>query len=450
MLKISSFTLSARLENLGPATKPDYLFITAKYPPFFWVLFLCALLLNLGGCASFNPVLMDQVHFKDRSQSQETDDLIVTVSVLSQEETDQVFGMPISEQGVQPVWIKIKNKSTEAQMLLTATIDFDYFTPFEIGYPHHGSFSGDTNKAIDQFLHDQHFDWLIRPGEENSGFVYTNLEPGFKYLNLGIYSDHNYQTFQFTAEVPGLETDYSKVDFDALYGDEYIELNEQELRQALKDFQCCTTNKEGDTDGDPLNLVVIGPDRGIAYAFASRDWYVTETIHGNAVWKTIKSSVFGSQYKTSPVSPLYVFGRPQDIAMQKARSTVDERNHLRLWLTPWLFKGEHVYIGQISRDIGVKFTMKSPTISTHKVDPDVDEARNYLLQDLAFSEHLKKMGFVQGVGKTGLEENRQNLTGDPYFTDGMRMVMVVTKDMLTIEEIDRFDWELVRDHRERK
>ena len=450
MLNTVNPSLSAPQSGPATETRSNFICMAKKLGRIFWAGIMLTLLLNLGGCASFNPVPMGQVHFKDRSQSQETDDLIVTVSVLSQEETDQVFGMPISEKGVQPVWIKIRNKSTKPYILLTATVDFDYFTPFEIGYPFHGTFSGGTNKEIDQFLHDQHFDWLIRPGEENSGFVYTNLEPGLKYLNLGIYSDQNYQTFQFTAHVPGLETDYSKVDFDSLYGDEYIELNEQELRQALKEFQCCTTNKEGDTDGDPLNLVVIGPERAIGYAFSSRDWSMTETIHGNAVWKTIKSSVFGSQYKTSPVSPLYVFGRPQDLALQKVRKTVDERNHLRLWRTPWLYNGEHVWIGQISRDIGVKFTMKSPTISTHKVDPDVDEARNYFLQDLAFSQHLEKFGMVHGVGKARLEEDRQNLTGDPYFTDGMRVVLVLTKDMLTIEEIDRFDWERAIDHRERK
>ena len=167
---------------------------------------------------------------------------------------------------------------------------------------------------------------------------------------------------------------------------------------------------------------------------------MTETIHGNEVWKTIKSSVFGNKYRTSPVSPLYVFGRPQDIAFQKARKTINERNHLCLWRTPWLYKGKHVSIGQISRDIGVKFTLKSPTISTHKVDADVDEARGYLLQDLVFSQHVKKWGYVQGVSKTRLDENRENLT------DGLRVVLMLTEEPTTIDQIERFDWERLIDH----
>ena len=34
------------------------------------------------------------------------------------------------------------------------------------------------------------------------------------------------------------------------------------------------------------------------------------------------------------------------------------------------FEGKRVWIGQISRDIGVRFTTK--TITTHKIDADVD------------------------------------------------------------------------------
>ncbi len=346
---------------------------------------------------------IDQVPFKDRLQRKESDDLVVSASVLSTEETRQVFGLPLAKLSVQPVWLKIKNKSSKTYILLSATIDFDYFTPFEIAYQYHGTFSPETNKQIDQFLQDQHFDLYIRPGEENSGFVYTNLKPGYKYMDIGLYSRQKYQTFQFTTQVPGLETDYSKVDFNALYN-QHIELNETELRETLNNFSCCTTNREGDAQGDPLNLVVIGTGEKIGYAFIKRDWDVTEAFHSISVLKTIKSSLFGSKYKTSPVSPLYVFGRPQDLALQKIRTTVDERNHLRLWLTPWLFQGEPVWIGQISRDIGVKFTLKAPTFSTHKVSPDIDEARNFLLQDIAFSYYLKKIGFVKGVGITRLEE----------------------------------------------
>ena len=58
---------------------------------------------------------------------------------------------------------------------------------------------------------------------------------------------------------------------------------------------------------------------------------------------------------------------------------------MRFWLSPIRFRGNKVWVGQISRDIGVKFTLKSPTISSHVIDPDVDEARRYFVEDLGYS-----------------------------------------------------------------
>ena len=38
------------------------------------------------------------------------------------------------------------------------------------------------------------------------------------------------------------------------------------------------------------------------------------------------------------------------------------------------YHGKPVWVGQISRDIGSRLTIHSPTLTTHKIDPDVDEA----------------------------------------------------------------------------
>ena len=146
-----------------------------------------------------------------------------------------------------------------------------------------------------------------------------------------------------------------------------------------------------------------------------------------------KSFLSGSENRYSPVSGLYVFGRPQDVAFQKARDNLNERNHLRLWLTTLRYQGAPVWIGQISRDIGVRLTRK--TITTHKVDPDVDETREYLLENLAYSQALSKVGYVPGVGAASIGEPRGNLTGVPYFTDGLRLVLWVTSRPTDIAEI---------------
>jgi hypothetical protein len=109
-------------------------------------------------------------------------------------------------------------------------------------------------------------------------------------------------------------------------------------------------------------------------------------------------------------------------------------------MTPMRLEGKPVWIGQISRDLGVRFTKK--TITTHKIDPDVDEARLYLVQDLWYSQGLAAYGYVAGVEAATYEEARANLTGDLYFTDGLRAVMWIADEPSNMEEVQFIHWEI--------
>jgi hypothetical protein len=203
-------------------------------------------------------------------------------------------------------------------------------------------------------------------------------------------------------------------------------------------------NKDGTAEGDPLNFVIITTFDALGPTFLRRGWQETETTHAKSVWRTVKSFLLGSKYRYSPISPLYVYGRGQDIAIQKARDTIHERNHLRLWITPMRFQGMNVWVGQISRDIGVRFTTKSPTFTTHKIDPDIDEARAYLIQDLLLSQHVAKFGMVRGFDAVSRNAPRENLTGDPWFTDGLLAVFVLSEDSVAADDIAFYEWEAPR------
>jgi hypothetical protein len=100
-----------------------------------------------------------------------------------------------------------------------------------------------------------------------------------------------------------------------------------------------------------------------------------------------------------------------------------------------------VFVGQISRDIGVKFTLKSPTISTHVIDPDVDEARRYFVEDMAYSQALARHGYVEGVGVVPPQKPKKNLVGDPYYTDGLRVVLFFDSRPYTLDDIEFLKWE---------
>ena len=98
-------------------------------------------------------------------------------------------------------------------------------------------------------------------------------------------------------------------------------------------------------------------------------------------------------------------------------------------------------MGSISRDIGVHFTAKPGHFVTHKIDEDIDEVRNSFGEDMLFSQGLKKLGWAKGMPAVSSEKSRLNLGGDPYFTDGLLLVLLFDRRPILITEVQIFDWE---------
>lgn len=409
------------------------------------VLPLCLLLIM--GCASFRPQPLPQVPFPVRTQTQQDGHVQVTVAVPSEAETQAIFGVSLYDDGVQPVWLEVENHEDRPFWFLSPGLDPGYFSPLEASYVNHYSvlrLAGKTNRAMDDYFRQMAFTNPVVPGAIESGFIFTNLDRGFKTVDVDLVGRDRMINMTFIVPVPGLQTRADRLNFHALYTyDEIIEYEEeQQFRAALEQLPCGTTNQQETKNGDPLNLVLIGDPQDIFPAFIRRGWHPTEVLQTATAWKTFKAAIFGSRYRYSPISALYAYGRPQDIEGQKARTTIHQRNHLRLWLTPLRFQGKLVWLGQISRDIGSRFTTQTWWFTTHKIDPDVDEARNGLIQDLAYSQALAKIGLVKGVGAAPPDNPRTNLTGDPYFTDGLRAVLVFDHRPVALSAIGFFNWEV--------
>jgi hypothetical protein len=232
------------------------------------------------------------------------------------------------------------------------------------------------------------------------------------------------------------------VDFNSLYPPGSVEqVDLTALRARLQTLPCCTVNKEGNGSGDPLNLVVIGSGPDAIFPFILRGWRLDEPLDFHSALRTVRAFVFGSEYLNAPISPLYVCGRTQDISLQKARNKISLRNHLRLWRAPFTIDDEYVWVGQISRDIGIKITTQSWYLTTHRISPEVDQDRYYLLQDLAVTGEVARFGFVSGVGVSTAADPRTNLAGDPYLTDGLRLVVFLGAKPRSINKIEFLDWQ---------
>ena len=401
-------------------------------------------IIALFGCAVYQkPIPFHDVPFQERSQSKIKSDVRVVVAVLSAEESQQVFGVNLAGKNIQAVWVRVQNASMEPYWLPYTGIDPDYFSPLEAAYLFHGAFAADTNRKIDDHFRALAFRGPIAPGTSVSGFIFVNRDEGQKVVDIDLLGNKKAILFTFFINIPGIRADYHEVDFDNLYSEnEIVDYDDDDrFKRALEDLPCCTTNEDGTRNGDPVNLVFIGSREDLSSSFVRRGWLPAEQTYGKAIWKTIKSFLFGTRYRYSPVSPLYLFGRQQDFAGQKPRHTVHQRNHLRVWLSPIRYHGKLVWIGQISRDIGVRFTFKTWPPVTHKIDPDVDEAVYALLEDLVYSQQVGKAGWVKGVGAASRSKPRENLTGDPYFTAGYRLVIAFDDRPHSYAEIEYWDWE---------
>ena len=361
----------------------------------------------------------------------------VTTAVPSADETYEIFGARLYRRNIQPVWVQVENLGDERLWFMPSSIDAAYFTAIETSYRLQRRIPLlNLDPEINREVYRRSMGIGVDPGTTRSGYVFTRVDQGTKSFNVDVMGASEQFMMTFFVPVPGLRLDHYDVDWENLYPPEDVrEVSLEELHAELSTMPCCVTDKKDKDLGDPLNIALIGEPQDIYYALMRAGWDETETIYSGSLWKAMKSALSGGEYRYSPVSALYVFGRAQDAAFQKARSSIHERNHLRLWMTSLRYQGKPVWIGQISRDIGVRFTKR--TITTHKIDPDVDETREYLLEDLAYAQSLRGFGYVPGVGEAPFDEPRGNLTGDPYFTDGLRIVLFISEEPSDIGEIER-------------
>lgn len=403
-------------------------------------LLLAILLSAVFGCASSTHRTVLEGHYADRAMSQSRAGISVSASVLYETEIEEVFGVRLDLVGIQPVWLKIQNLSAFSYVLFLRSIDPDYFSPYEVAQRSLVLSSKSTRNRY-AFLRDREIQRFIPPGGELEGYVYTHLDEGIKSINVHLFGNKKMEAFHIAANVPGLVTDFADFEPSALYQLPLPSLNEEELRNWLESLPCCTFAKDG-TFGDPVNLAFVGRFDDVVAALVSQHWDVTAEITGDSLRRIATAFLFGSRYRYAPVSSLYLFGRQQDLSLQKARAAIDERNHIRLWMAPITHNKTPVWVGHVSRDAGIKLSGRFWPPTTHVIDPAVDEARFFMEQDLLYSQHVRKIGLVKGAVGASVELPRFNAEGDPYFTDGLRAVFFIGRRLTPIDNIEVLNWSL--------
>jgi hypothetical protein len=384
----------------------------------------------LWACATFEkPVTTINEQVRERALTKQSSGIRVSAAVVGTEEARAIFGIDLLQNNIQAVWLEIENNTNRTLILLPTSLDPDYFAPLEIAYAYHKTYASDVNAAIDEHLQALNFPIRspILPGSSLSGYIFTNRVKGMKVIDVDLLGRKFNQNFTFFAPDPDTEEGQRILPrMKTMFSAQELKPVESEaaLRQALEHLPCCVSDEDGKPTGEPLNVVIIGE---------MDDWI---------------SGFVRRGYQYQPLTPRYVFGRPQDISGQKLsrRYTRSQEHFIRIWKTSILYEDKPVWIAQTNARLGERFAEKAVADATIPLDPYVDHTRNDLTQDLAYSQALIKIGYVKGSGR--LQPNQANATPKGavhYITNGLRVVLVFAQRPTALADIDFFDWERLVD-----
>ena len=107
---------------------------------------------------------------------------------------------------------------------------------------------------------------------------------------------------------------------------------------------------------------------------------------------------------------------------------------------PFLVNGETVWAAQTRNAVGRLYDIGEYFLGI-RMDPNADEGRNYLMQDLLYSQSIISFGWSQSGLKVPKEEPRSDFTGNVWFSDGYRMVVWVSGEPYSIGDIDNLRWD---------
>jgi hypothetical protein len=416
---------------------------------------------HAGAAAPFAPRPLAAPAELNDVRTRSSGDVSVSVSILTDDQARQHFGVDFAKHELQVLWMSVRNGSDRRLWFIRNVLDPDFYSAEEAALLTHDAVLPADRPNLHQYFRDESIRAMLVPRTITEGFVFLPRIEGGRYVDIRLQGDAYLEPadsagastaatagaprelrFEFALPLPDGDFDYERLDPDTIYaGRELPDLTLEQLRTTLEQLPCCAANGAGRAEGDPLNLVLVGDGETVLRSLTRAGWSFTHRIKLGTVRREIAAAVAGNAYPVAPVSSLHLFDRKQDVALQRARRSISQRNHLRLWLAPFRLDGRSVWVGQVSRDIGVKVTPKSATLTTHVIDPEVDTTREYLFHSLLAQGLVSRFGFVKGSGAGTPAAPRRNLTGDPYHSDGLRLVLLLATEPVRPDQVASLRWE---------
>ena len=283
---------------------------------------------------------------------------------------------------------------------------------------------------MDERFHGSAITRFVQPGETVSGFIFTHLDPGTKSFNVDLFGTTARQNFAFFIQVPGFLPDHAEVDFDQLYTtDEIRDLSTGEFRVSLNELSQYSMDAQGQANGLPVNVVIVANGLDMLRALLRAGWY--------------ESTVGNSSKAASGQVDYYLYGRKPDAVFRFQRSNSVDRNEMRVWLSPIRVEGEEVWLAQVTNFVGQRSYIENLFYGAH-LDPDVDDARGFLLQNIWYSQGLQSFARSETGTPIPIDQPGSDFNSNQFFTDGSRFVLWFSGEPYSLLDTTQMLWDEVK------
>lgn len=190
--------------------------------------------------------------------------------------------------------------------------------------------------------------------------------------------------------------------------------------ETFADIPRRVTDQAGN-EGDMVNFALLGTQVQVEAAFKAAGWVAVDKDVQDAIMHGIMATMNHEAYLQMPMSTLYLFGRPQDLSFARAEPlrVAAERHHLRVWKTDKTIAGVPLWVGSATHDIGFETDQRNGNV-THKIDPKIDDERDFLLHSFDAAGVFSSAAYVLPADPM---LKARTATGGSFYSDGRIVVM---------------------------
>jgi len=187
-----------------------------------------------------------------------------------------------------------------------------------------------------------------------------------------------------------------------------------ELNSVMSQLPDQTLDPYSGRPSDLTNFLLLGSRDEIVAAFAAAGWTppaISFSLRQKIKFIRATAELHGDS--TFPMLPLSLEGTEADMSWEKGLNDVSKRHHVRIWRAgEW--RGREVWVGAATRDINFAYLRPGQAL-THKIDENIDQERDKVAYDLAFTTCS---GLLDWIARPGRPRTARNGTGDLMLTDG--------------------------------